>query len=275
MKYLFEIEKIVLYLKKYKGYLSDLYTWSAVSEKNWNANVEKLFVLNLISENEISRLNNNSPLEKEILLKEILCEKLNDKHKVDKEGFNNLCLWIIKDWGGIKGPKDSSTIEVVHEFLELKKPKFNRIASCSKVGAFMCPDKYIIYDSRVAYALNWIILSENAGKYFFPIPSGRNSKMSAFDMNVLIRLMNVEKYEADSVNNLNNKLFISNRDKSLYIKKSEAYVELNKLIKEVNNRLWEEEAREKMLFYTEMLLFSIADKYIYQDITKKVVLSIN
>ena len=76
----------------------------------------------------------------------------------------------------------------VLEFLRTDRPKFKRIASTSKVGGFMTPTKNIIYDSRVAYTMNWIILSEDAGDRFFPIPEGRNSKMQAFDLDVLIRL---------------------------------------------------------------------------------------
>ena len=106
----------------------------------------------------------------------------------DKEKFNKLCLWIVKDWGGIKTGSVSAIKELVENFLNSEKPQYKRIASTSKVGAFMYPEKFLIYDSRVAYSLNWIILSEGAGNYFFPIPSGRNSKMMAFDMDVLIRL---------------------------------------------------------------------------------------
>jgi|TARA_B110000305_G_scaffold151996_1_gene168598 hypothetical protein len=49
-------------------------------------------------------------------------------------------------------------------FLNSDKPNYKKNASASKVGAYMFPEKYIIYDSRVAYALNWRILSENVEK---------------------------------------------------------------------------------------------------------------
>ncbi|WP_233265973.1 hypothetical protein [Formosa sp. L2A11] len=136
----------------------------------------------------------------------------------------------------------------------------------------MYPEKYIIYDSRVAYALNWIILSRNAGAHFFPIPSGRNSKMIAFDMNVLIRLKNTEHYAPQSISDMDKKRFISPKDKSLYIPEQEAYMELNKLIKDISIKLWDSD-KAKMLYYTEMLLFSIADREVFADITKR--LSIN
>ena len=184
-----------------------------------------------------------------------------------------MCLWIIKDWGGILTAKDSNTIELIDDFLTSNKPSYKRIASSSKVGSFMYPQKYIIYDSRVAYSLNWIILSQNAGKKFFPIPNGRNSKMMAFDMNVLIRLKNINHYCPDDINRLEKKRFISQNDKDIYISEIDAYNELNKLIKEINSKLWADD-RANNLYYTEMLLFSIADKEIYYDIVKKVKLEI-
>ena len=73
-----------------------------------------------------------------------------------------------------------------------QKFDYNRIANISKVASYMYPEKYCIYDSRVAYTLNWIILSQNTGNMFFPIPEGRNSKMIAFDMRGLIRLYNMD-----------------------------------------------------------------------------------
>ena len=137
----------------------------------------------------------------------------------------------------------------------------------------MFPEKYIIYDSRVAYALNWIILSENAGKIFFPIPNGRNSKMMAFEMNVLIRLKNIDHYAPKDITEMDRRLYINQKDKTNYIPEKESYIELNNLIKEISSKLWNSE-KSKMLYYTEMLLFSIADREIFKDITNRLTLEI-
>ncbi|TAE41523.1 MAG: hypothetical protein EAY66_01370, partial [Sphingobacteriales bacterium] len=176
--------------------------------------------------------------------------------------------WVIKDWGGILTANDNDTINLITNFLNQDKPDFKRIASSSKVGAYLFPEKNIIYDSRVAYSLNWIILSENAGQKYFPIPEGRNSKMSAFDLNVLIRLKNISFYQPNSISVLDNKLFIKNSDKQIFIDKKIAYSELNKLVIEVNQKLWQGNyEKQRNLYFTEMLLFSIADREIFTDIT--------
>ena len=92
--------------------------------------------------------------------------------------------------------------------------------------------------------------------------------MIAFDMNVLVRLMNIDSYKVNRVEELDNRLLISKKDKELYIPKSEAYSELNKLIRQVSDKLWSGD-KCKFLYYTEMLLFSIADREVFQGITDR------
>jgi hypothetical protein len=62
----------------------------------------------------------------------------------------------LKDWGGILQPKIPYS-RFNNEFLHLTDLTLSE-SQVSKVGAYMFPEKYIIYDSGV-YALNWIILS--------------------------------------------------------------------------------------------------------------------
>lgn len=266
-KYTFDVSKIVDYLEQYKDDLHNLYTW--------NAKINRLVDLKILTDREFQDLSSKKSFEREIILKQKISLKLNEFYKSDKKQFDDLCLWIIKDWGGILTAKDPNTIILIDEFLKSENPSYKRIASSSKVGAYMFPDKYIIYDSRVAYSLNWIILSRNAGDHFFPIPSGRNSKMMAFDMNVLIRLKNIEYYSPKEISEMDKKKFVSQKDKGQFIPQNEAYMELNKLVKEISRRLWDDEKAKEMLYYTEMLLFSIADREIYMDITKKLSLGID
>lgn len=261
MDYSFDVEKIVNYLSQFKNDLPILY--------NWNANIDKLLDLDVFSQEEIDDLNRQTPFEKELVLKKTINQKLLNAYEQDEALFNKLCLWLIRDWGGIKTAKDADTLELVNQFLAVDKQKFKRIASASKVGSYMYPERYIIYDSRVAYSLNWIILSQNAGEKFFPIPEGRNSKMMAFDMNVLIRLTNIDDYKPNEIKDLDNRRYINTLDKANYISGNEAYSVLNDLIKEVSLKLWGDE-KGKYLYYAEMLLFSIADREIFSDITNKV-----
>lgn len=241
-----------------------------------NAKIDRLQELSVFTIEQIDEISTLYPYEKELRIKKAINAKLNESYQLtDKQYFYDLCLWIIKDWGRILTSNDQSTIKLIDDFLATDKPSFNRIASSSKVGSFMRPTEYMIYDSRVAYSLNWILLSETSTNIFFPIPEGRNSKMMAFDMNVLIRLKNIEHFKSQTTDERDNRMYISRKDKQFYIPEKEAYFELNGLIRQVNNYLWfDDQEKKENLFYTEMLLFSIADKLIFDDITNRVKIKI-
>jgi hypothetical protein len=265
MSFIFDIQKITSYLNKYNEQLPILY--------QWKPNLAKLIELNILTSRNAADLNQLTSFERGIKLKQLIGHKLYILRKNNDPLFKDLCLWIIKDWGGIKGANDDETFKCVIDFLKGPLQSFNRISSTSKVGSFLYPDKFIIYDARVAYSLNWIILSKDAGKFYFPIPDGRNSRMTALDLSVLIRLKNISNYQC--VTNLTEKRFISNCDKSLFIPEKIAYTEFCKVINLVNNELWgDDKEKSEKLYYTEMLLFSIADRQIFQDITTSLTLNI-
>ena len=97
-----------MYLNRYKAHLPVLY--------KWNANIDRLVELETLTENQIAELNALTPYEKELRLKLIVRLKLNEAMKSDLPLFNKLCLWIIKDWGGIKTTDDDATIKAVRNF---------------------------------------------------------------------------------------------------------------------------------------------------------------
>lgn len=262
----FDVTKIAEYLNKYKDQLDEVY--------DWKSNFQRLVEIDVIGEAELAELrsSNLSHFQRDEKLKDILSKALRDCEH-DRDQFEKIALWIIRDWGGIHNGSDIDTIKRVNEFFSANKPSFDRIASASKVGALRFPDKFIIYDSRVAYAMNWILLSEDAGDKFFPIPDGRNSKMQAFNLNVLIRLKFPHIYRPDKAEAWKKGTHISLRDKELYIPKPDAYHELNDLVGKVNAVLWHDR-RKHQRFYTEMLLFALADKGIFREITERVSINI-
>ncbi len=263
----FNIAKIVDYLGKYKDRLEELY--------NWEFNAQELAKFGVVRDTELAELQSAalSHFRKTERLKGILSDALND-YPIDSQQFKQIALWIVHRWGRIPKAPENDTMKCILDFLLDEKPPFHRIASSSKVGAFMAPDERIIYDSRVAYTMNWIILSEDAGNRFFPIPPGRNTKMLAFDLDVLIRLKFSHLYRPDNSKNWSIGKHVSNIDSEIYVAKADAYCEMNRLIGEVNRVLWDG-ARGLEPFYTEMLLFSIADNGVFREITERVRLDIN
>ena len=96
--------------------------------------------------------------------------------------------WIVKKWGGIRSIGENTLNTYVKNIncLDSESPEcesakkfiFNaeeNISSKSKCLAFLYPDKYFIYDSRVSMALIRILLkSRSEYTWKFPLPSGQS-----------------------------------------------------------------------------------------------------
>lgn len=186
-------------------------------------------------------------------------ENINDKDYIVK-------FWIINKWGGISSFKDNKEklvnsnrtkidnfLTCINERKMLNKSLFEVISSLSKVASFSNSTKYFVYDSRVIYCLNWLILKSNStGDRFFPIPQGRNAKLSFFDLDTIIRLSKKKEYKEMQIN-------------SLYYSHKDAYYIYCDLIEELSRRI----LQEKPAYYLEMFLFSLVDN-IYEEIREYV-----
>jgi len=236
----FDVDKIVNYLEKY-----DLKEFWNTEKRKAGIKEKKINSIPVLSNDEKEKLAGLTLFEMEIQLKKIIKEKLDNENK-DSETYKELCLWIIKDWGGIRGSKDDVlTMDLIDDFLSVENDEyeFNRIASTSKIASFKRPSENVIYDSRVTFSLNWIIFSQNAGNIFFPIPLYQSPKRKKAGLEELIR--------------------------GKYINEIEAYSELNKLIKSISKKLWADcTERIENLYYTEMLLFAIANKEMCKEISE-------
>ena len=258
-----DINKIVNYLKKYSGKISSMYQWKSPNEKQ----IKSAFMMGLINEEEMKILSNTtSYFERNVLIKLII----NTNLKNDKNLLEQATRWIVKEWGGIQTAQTDKITESIQEFIKLleseNNSEFQKIASMSKVVSFLKPEKYVIYDSRVVYSLNWIMFKSGASEQYFPIPQSRNTKLNGFDMNVLLRIKYRELYRVKNISEID-KNFISKRDAKLFISKEKAYSTFCNVIKSINESLWDDVTKYiEYPFYTEMLLFSMADKEILNDI---------
>lgn len=270
MKNKFNVDKIVAYLEPLRDRLPELYSWE-ISDDNLNELKSLQVDWSEEEKEKIEYLKGANSYEKAIALKSLIASRYKSG-KLTARARAELGLWIIKDWGRITSGVENNTLSLIRQVKQPYELLFDRVASSSKIASFMSPGECIIYDSRVVYSLNWIILSVdalNTGGKFFPVPSLRNPKLKAFDINVLIRLKYIENYRLKKEAQENKRL-ISNQDKRLYFQKNKSYTKLNQLIKSIHEKLWAHEPEKiKKLYYTEMLLFSIADKEIYDDITSR------
>jgi len=241
-------KEIAAFLEPYKDRLVELYKW----EFNQEIPHERFGI----------SVSGDSWLEKTRNLKEQLTQKIHDS-KSDKKLLIEIAEYFIKDWGGIK--RFSKANEIVIRFKSIIGTKtqphhfdasYKSISSWSKWVSLICPRWACIYDARVAYSLNAInYLCGNKHK-IFPIPEGRNTKLRMLDITTLLVASKIQPKESTHPKTLRKKYFIP---------ESEAYREYLRTIKLANKELW---GNSGDIHDTEMLLFSIADTYIYQDLFK-------
>lgn len=103
-----------------------------------------------------------------------------------------IATWIVSDWGGIRRNAEMTILAYVNQ-ADAERPAtpFTGISSYSKVLAIKDPDRYAIFDARVAASINAIqILGVSRKKQnpsnslAFAIPAGRNSVVTDFRNNI-------------------------------------------------------------------------------------------
>ena len=181
MNYLIKNLTIVSFMDKLIEYLAGkLYEYSHVDlDRTYQST--KYDCQTILSDKEISELGKLNPLQRQITLKERVSAKLNGS-------FENweTNAWIVHKWGMISG-FDINKHDRIIGFKDNLSGK-GSISSLSKIASFVFPKKYFVYDSRVAFAINGLILDylfnyPEETEAFYPIPSaqgGRDKKMTAF-----------------------------------------------------------------------------------------------
>jgi hypothetical protein len=264
--------KMTIDIDKISNYLKNI----SVSENyNWVIPFDKGQGVNIFSKQDIDSFNGLTNFESNVHLKTLLSEKIIDaKSNNEIDTLKRIFEWTVHDWGGIRNGRNKidNLYEMGIEAIKNENLKFERIASTSKILSFFKPSEHIIYDSRIAYSLNAIMLLVDASDKYFPVPAGTNSKMNAFNIEVLIRL----KHKPNAYLRTGSKKLISNADKTLFFNDNKAYSIIKDTIQKINKSIYKNDPdKAEKPFYTEMLLFGIADTLIYDKIFNNVKVEID
>jgi hypothetical protein len=224
-------EEIRNYFNKYK--VSEIYRFK------FKIDDETLFTAD--DKEKIEKENNL--FEKNVLLKQLVSEKLSElKTDGDKLRYYK---WIVTNWGGIRTfSKKFSDVDFENSIKDeqSRKELFSVISSYSKIMSFLKPDEYFIYDSRVAYVLNWLLLMYSmSDNLYFPVPSGRNKNFIKYDIKEIIRRCSG----------------YCNGNRKLYYDKQDAYLIYNSFILQLYGEITNEEV--KAPYSIEMMLFALFD----------------
>lgn len=211
------------------------------------------------------------------------------------EKRNQIAKWIVKKWGGIKTVTDNNlnnSIDSAERHHEKCNGEFDfeRIASWSKFMAFKYPQQYAIYDARVIYSLNWLLLGTKTGEEpkkkevgeegelkFFPFLDGQNSVMGLLNYNIHLLLSHyqgdtlINALETDINTRGNRSRLRSRLERGLFIPQQAAYSEYCGLLKKLAENIYPDingAPDIHRLTKIEMMLFSIADKAIALEVMK-------
>ncbi|MXO64900.1 hypothetical protein [Altericroceibacterium endophyticum] len=97
-------------------------------------------------------------------------------HETDREGREELARKIVSDWGGVRANRPETLVRYI-DWIEHERSVWPKqgVASYSKILSIVAPDKFAIYDARVAVSLIAIqyIFGSSRGVLFHYVP-GRN-----------------------------------------------------------------------------------------------------
>lgn len=235
---------IATYLSPYKDRLDELYRWPFDEDIP-----HKAFGFTF---------SGKTPFQKDSELKRQMSEAA--KRAPSEEVKEQLATYFIKVWGGIISFSNAKAIierfnPVSFSAVPAKADfSFKGISSWSKWLSIVCPEWACIYDARVAYSLNAINYISGAKHKIFPMPEGRNTQLNILDITTL--LLGKRLSAADSSKPKTIKT-------SHFVPEAAAYEKYTEVLHSVHSLLWGTSAPR---YYSEMLLFSLADTYIYRDV---------
>ncbi|MBB5055314.1 hypothetical protein HNQ36_005325 [Afipia massiliensis] len=121
--------------------------------------------------------------EQNVALKAFLSRRWLDAKPTEKR---RIAEWMIRDWGGIRRNSDSriKSYVLLADEAEPETP-LEGVSSYSKVLSIRNPEKYAIYDSRVAASLNALQLMDQQSlglkqAVAFSCPASQNKKIREF-----------------------------------------------------------------------------------------------
>lgn len=225
--------------------------------------------------NELTNLFSDSDslnaYEKTIRLRKWFGEHLENINEGNRKIFFQ---WIVKNWGGIKTGKNDNLMKAALQAITNHRQNFDKfdflgISSWSKVLAFQYPKTRAIYDVRVIYTLNWLLLQAGYSERFFPSPLGRNSLINFFSYEKIIfkKVLGIAKIKSAFREELEKKLssdksikskMINSLGKEVYIDQRYAYQAYCSLLVDISSQLFGEKD-DLGVTKVEMILFSIAD----------------
>lgn len=280
-------DAVASYLEDHRGKL-DCYSWD-ISD----ICVEKARALSLLSDEEIK-----GGFKETIQLREAVSQQVNALKEDDPDRRAKLIIladFVIRGWGALGGNKSDTiekyvnrftgngvSVDEIHSYqdlLEAVKPmakgqlfKFDGVASWSKWLSFVWSDWALIYDARIAFALNAIHFIQSVDAPVLPEPDGRNALLKQFNAQstaALSRLALASNQSDDVKVEIETAADIKKMMSSAVVRKADTYIYYLEIMTHAHKQLWPN-PEDVSLLHTEMLLFMLSVEDVVKDFAEKI-----
>jgi hypothetical protein len=195
------------------------------------------------------------------------------------------CGFVVKTWGGLGANKDETILQYVEQYTGSGLPDLDRIASLEQLADaagcafpfdgvaswskwlnFVWPDWALIYDARMAFALNAIHYMQAADARALPVPPGRKVLLNLFDTQMLASMRYLAGRGAvlpkSTADNEEYAAWLGNA----LAPPDEAYAYYLAVLRAVRERVGF--SGQYALVETEMLLFYLSERDVVRDLTR-------
>jgi len=215
--------------------------------------------------------------ERALEIQKVVANPLRDAKLAELAGF------VIAGWGNLNGNDPKTIGKYVARFTGIELPfseircaedlraavkprsrrhlfAFKGVASWSKWLSFIWGDWALIYDARIAFALDAIHFIHGIDAPVFPVPSGRNPLLAHFDARSCASFSWLARrsQEPPALDEMPSWMA------SAVVQEKYAYSYYLAVMAETHHLLWPAHARPPLV-HTEMLLFSLSIKDIAAD----------
>ncbi|MGJ7918685.1 hypothetical protein ACI48D_24850 [Massilia sp. LXY-6] len=220
-------------------------------------------------------------------LRKAIAQRVRDAHGLSgaqrEARMVELCGFVIRVWGGLASNRDETIGAYAKVFLDTCPPDlsairspgqlrhhagcgfpFQGISSWSKWLNFVWGDWALIYDARIAFALNAIHFREGLDARAFRVPEGRDALLSKIDTQSLAGLRYLKR-RGEQVPGLatDNKQLVRWMEAAL-VPEAETYEYYLLVMQRAREVLDQDEPCS--LVDTEMLLFYLSNRQVVRDL---------
>lgn len=215
--------------------------------------------------------------------------KLATNRNVDNEALCELARFVITEWGGLRNHRSETIPGYVKRFTDTSKAipltaitsadlmvqragsgvfeDFEGVASWSKWLNFVWPGWALIYDSKVAWALNAVHFLERLDVPLFPVPPGRSGILAALDSTSLAAIRRLRASKPVSLQGME----LEKAKRTLsgdVVLKRDSYTTYLKVMAVAHAQLW---PAGTPFVHTEMLLFYVSDHALFVECADDVI----